>query len=623
MLTHTAQTSAVNSSSNAGDAETLQNCAGDAIPGRDDPSAVPDCSDASEGQSCDPVDDIDAGPLLPGASATYSPEDNKLRLYPLSRLSNELYQRVKAAGFKWAPKQKLFVAPGWTPNREDLLLELCGEIGDEDYSPEERAADRAERFSGYRDKRRAEAGGLADTFDAGPSAFGHQNRQRAERQAARHDRYRVRAVSQWSKAEYWQQRTEGVISHSLYKSSPEVRRSRILTLEAELRAAVANYTPAHNPPQYIDQTAIGDSESSRHVWCGPKGRGGYWVKVESLPRLQAKYARWVAHYEMRLNYERAMLGAEGGSAAELDMEPGGWLGSHQIQKVNRSPVTGRVVSVQVLAPTRCHCDRKGKPYGEDNPRPLSLHTINVERFGDNVYRAPTDEERAAFSAQVAADKAAAKASKPKAPPLINPTDEDAERLQAIWNRHAVERGHKGEPATVRRMTQAEYSAASKGSYAHCTTTDVSENLRKPWRDEDREIVFKVRASVNGFSMTAGSRVIVITDKPQKPIPWEDVEAARKRQPTADKMFHRLGEIADVLRLNWKPERGTPQAELLTDAIYAGLAWSSSMTQYGWTERGAAEFKRWQAIRDEGGEITANGVLYSASAVAAAKQLATA
>ena len=163
-------------------------------------------------------------------TATYSPEDNKLRLYSLYRLDTETYQRVKKAGFKWAPKQELFVAPSWTPAREDLLLELCGEIEDEDYSPEERSADRAERFSGYREKRRSEAGGYADTFVSGPSAFGHQNLRRAERQAERHDRLRGHAVSRWSKADYWQQRTEGVISHALYKSNPEVRRSRLVRL---------------------------------------------------------------------------------------------------------------------------------------------------------------------------------------------------------------------------------------------------------------------------------------------------------------------------------------------------------------------------------------------------------
>ena len=34
----------------------------------------------------------------------------------------------------------------WTPEREDLLLELCGEIEDEDTTLIERAEARAERF---------------------------------------------------------------------------------------------------------------------------------------------------------------------------------------------------------------------------------------------------------------------------------------------------------------------------------------------------------------------------------------------------------------------------------------------------------------------------------------------
>ena len=68
-------------------------------------------------------------------TATCSPDDNKLRLYASSRLDAETYERVKAAGFRWAPKQDLFVAPAWSPSREDLLIELCGEIEDEDRDP--------------------------------------------------------------------------------------------------------------------------------------------------------------------------------------------------------------------------------------------------------------------------------------------------------------------------------------------------------------------------------------------------------------------------------------------------------------------------------------------------------
>ncbi len=90
-------------------------------------------------------------------TATYSPEDNKLRLYTSTRLDAETYARVKAAGFSYAPKQELFFTPMWTPQREDLLLELCGEIGDEDTSLVERAEQRSERFSEYSDKRAEDA----------------------------------------------------------------------------------------------------------------------------------------------------------------------------------------------------------------------------------------------------------------------------------------------------------------------------------------------------------------------------------------------------------------------------------------------------------------------------------
>ncbi len=50
------------------------------------------------------------------------------------------------AGFRWAPKQALFVAPAWTPGREDVLLSLAGEIEDEDSTLAERQEARAERF---------------------------------------------------------------------------------------------------------------------------------------------------------------------------------------------------------------------------------------------------------------------------------------------------------------------------------------------------------------------------------------------------------------------------------------------------------------------------------------------
>jgi hypothetical protein len=84
---------------------------------------------------------------------SYTAEDNRLRLYSTTRLDSETYARGKAAGFISAPKQDLFVAPMWTPSREDLHIELAGEIEDEDRSLVDHAVERADRFSDYKESR--------------------------------------------------------------------------------------------------------------------------------------------------------------------------------------------------------------------------------------------------------------------------------------------------------------------------------------------------------------------------------------------------------------------------------------------------------------------------------------
>jgi Domain of unknown function (DUF3560) len=146
-----------------------------------------------------------------GLSATYSPEDNKLRLYSVYRLDAETYARVKAAGFGWAPKQKLFVAPMWTPDRADLLVELCGEIGDEDTSLVERAEERAERFEDLSDKRRADSAraqnavaAIADNIPLGqPILVGHHSERHARKDAQRIENGMRKAVGMWETANYW------------------------------------------------------------------------------------------------------------------------------------------------------------------------------------------------------------------------------------------------------------------------------------------------------------------------------------------------------------------------------------------------------------------------------------
>jgi hypothetical protein len=185
-------------------------------------------------------------------TATYSPEDNKLRLYALHRLSDEDYARVKAHGFKWAPKQVLFVAPMWTPSREDLCIELAGEIGDEDTSLVERAEAKADRLEDL-SERRAEASAQAhatvksitDHIPFGqPILVGHHSERRARKDAERIERAMDKAVANWKAAEYWSQRAKGALLHAKYKERPDVRARRIKGLESDLRKCERNQADA-------------------------------------------------------------------------------------------------------------------------------------------------------------------------------------------------------------------------------------------------------------------------------------------------------------------------------------------------------------------------------------------
>ncbi len=263
--------------------------------------------------------------------ATYSPDDNKLRMYPDFRLDKEDYLRFKSAGFGWAPRQELFVAGKWTPSREDLLIEFCGSIGDEDTTLTERSEERAERFEGYSEKRLAEAhqakdgvSAIADGIPMGqPILVGHHSEKRARKDAQKIENGMRKAVQMWETSKYWEDRAAGALHHAKYLERPEVRARRIKKIEADVRRCVGSYTPK-KPDDTVMQSPWNcpicgtyyckdhpeAEEQTPHVWCGD-GRGGSWVQVSSLPGMEKRYARWIAHYEMRLLYEKAMLGEQG------------------------------------------------------------------------------------------------------------------------------------------------------------------------------------------------------------------------------------------------------------------------------------------------------------------------
>lgn len=279
-------------------------------------------------------------------SATYSPEDNKFRLYATERLDADTYARVNAAGFSWAPRQELFVAGCWTPEREDLLLELCDEIEDEDTSLAERAARRAERFEGYSGRRGTEAEAarkhvesISQRFEMGqPIIVGHHSEKRARRDADKMQNGMAKAVKLWDTAKYWESRAERVQAHVDYKANPRVRANRIKTLEAEKRKherTVKNSLVIAELWRDIARTEDAAVQRVAALRVANDGRYsfGLWgdlkdgkitpaeaaeKAIASAERNIAHATRWIAHLDNRLAYERVLLGRAPDEETKVD-----------------------------------------------------------------------------------------------------------------------------------------------------------------------------------------------------------------------------------------------------------------------------------------------------------------
>lgn len=367
-------------------------------------------------------------------TATYSPEDNKLRMSPAYRLDKAEYQRLKDAGFAWAPKQEIFVAPMWTPEREDLLIEMCGEIGDEDTSLVDRAEMRAERFEGYSERRADDAARARDYVEsiAGgiplgqPILVGHHSERHARRDAERIENGMRRAVKMWETAGYWKSRAAGAVRAAKYKERPDVRHRRIKGLEADKRkrektiAAVEadvklwravcgpestvklksgeEFTPKaralyvlgrmsaydgrcfpladfpRNPPASQYEGAMGIYSALKEGVISLDQAEAFFFELQENRRDRA--ARWQAHYENRIAYERAMLGEAGGLIAErFNIAVGGrvLIGSEWliVLKVNKGAggalasvtTNGRYVSVRGV--------EEIKDYREPDPQELA------------------------------------------------------------------------------------------------------------------------------------------------------------------------------------------------------------------------------------------------------------
>jgi protein-L-isoaspartate O-methyltransferase len=397
--------------------------------------------------------------------ASYSAEDDKIRIRATERLDAETYARVKAAGFGWAPKQEVFYAI-WSPGREDLAIELSGgELEDEETTLAERAEARAERFAGYKENRTRDAESaqravhaIADNIPLGqPILVGHHSERHARRDAEKIENGMRRTCKLWETAAYWQRRAASAIANAQYKEIPAVRARRIKKLEAERRSIqrdteksqaaldmwaqdpitleraklICNhnhYSACFKLAEYPRQPPASQYEGQQSFWSALEdgtitAEQAKALAVDASTRAIAHRARWLSHLGNRIAYERAMLGESGGLKADkFQIEVGGQVqrrGDWRIvTKVNRTD--GAIRSVTVLG----HFAR----------------TIAIEDVAD--YRAPAE-------GVVEKVKAAT-----KLPPMCNYPGEGFRNLTtAEWDQH-------------KRITDVRHSVVHKATENH-------------------------------------------------------------------------------------------------------------------------------------------------------------
>ena len=485
-------------------------------------------------------------------TATYSPEDNKLRIYPACRLDADTYARVKAAGFAWAPKQEIFVAPMWTPARAALAAELCpGGIGDEDTSLAERAEDRAERFAEYREHRAEDAtrardavAALADGIPLGqPILVGHHSERHARKDAERIDNGMRRAVKMWETSEYWRVRAAGAIRHARYKERADVRARRIKGLEADQRKHQRTAEDAARTLKLWETLHVDDVRrvagntrtapievyldlSADPPRCTPEEAQ---ARTLAIARAQITYAeRWLQHIAGRLEYERAMLADGGGLPADRwDLQPGGvvhWRGQRAIVlRVNRKD--GRAVSVSVV----------GQGW-----------TVGIEEITD--YTPPTPEAAAAV----------------KKPPLCN---------------------YPGEGFV--HITQAQWDACS---------SDYKSTKREPIKEGPQRhrvrVMLGVYAGARGpdANQTHAYPFVYITDAKRVDPPPLDGPPPKGRRPARSETAASAAPARSETAASAAPTRPEPPHVPVHDRPCAaeGLTSYRARGRYGWIMIGAAD-----------------------------------
>jgi len=241
--------------------------------------------------------------MIHATDATYNVVNDRLFVTFDERLPEDEYQAIKAAGFQWWPRG-VFTAT-WTPQREDLLRERFGVTDIEVLEDEDDVESRVARYADHADnaherseRHSARVKSICDGIPFGqPILVGHHSEGRARADQKRIENGMHAWVEEHRKSEYWQDRAASAAKRAKRREQPGAIKRRIERLEAERR------------------------------------------KMEKIGA-----ARWTAHLDLRLTYERALYEESGGLPTDnLTIRPGDYVVTRgrmeKVVKVNRKTVS--------------------------------------------------------------------------------------------------------------------------------------------------------------------------------------------------------------------------------------------------------------------------------------------
>lgn len=415
-------------------------------------------------------------------TATYSPEDDKLRIYAGVRLDADLWAYMKSHGFKWAPKQELFVVY-WSPIREDICVRLAGEIEAEGISLAERAEAKAARLETIAENAERRANDYferareysARFADGQPILVGHHSERSARVAQKRADNAMRASVENTKKIDYWVYKHNGVLRHAESKFDARAIQNRIKKLLADLRsqqrminekhkalavwqkldaatdkgehwaekvkfcAGCHAYTPfSFDKPSYYSLLESGEMTHQAVVSARITSLNNFFTDEDGAKLRH----RIINHYLGRLSFERGLLGAV--SRFDRELTPAILQTFARTHGAEKPKATKTADGWTITSAT-----------------PLPIHLCNGDTLTQTSAEWCDMMQGIGYSVPV-------KAARPAKPPLLNLD------CQGV----IVENRYRRETITMQRkeMTKAEYAAMHndyKGTqYSKCKTFRV-------------------------------------------------------------------------------------------------------------------------------------------------------